>query len=53
MRLLSRRFFYVLPLILGFSASLARGTAEPKVQILSPKEGSTAVVLYNSHSLPH
>lgn len=48
MRLLSRRFFYIFPVILFFSASLARGAAEPKVQILSPKEGSRITQQQNS-----
>ena len=48
MRLLSRRFFYIFPVILFFSASLARGAAEPKVQILSPKEGSSITQQQNS-----
>jgi len=40
MRLVSARFLYLFPFILLFSASTAKGAAEPKVQILSPKEGS-------------
>ena len=48
MRLLSRGFLCIFPLILVFSASLARGAAEPKVQILSPKEGSSITQQQNS-----
>jgi hypothetical protein len=48
MRLMCARFFYLFPFIFLFSASVAKGAAEPKVQILTPKEGSRITQQQNS-----
>ena len=48
MRLLSAWFFSLFPWVLLVSVSMAEGAAEPKVQILSPKEGSTITQQQNS-----
>ena len=45
---LSIRFFPLFPIILIVSVSIAKGAAEPKVQILSPKEGSRITQQQNS-----
>jgi len=47
MKVVSKTLF-VMPLILVFSASMAKAAAEPKVQILSPKEGSRITQQQNS-----
>ena len=48
MRLLSAWFFSLFPWVLLVSVSMAKGAAEPKVQILSPKEGSSITQQQNS-----
>lgn len=48
MKLLSAWFFSLFPLVLLVSVSMAKGAAEPKVQILSPKEGSSITQQQNS-----
>jgi Mg-chelatase subunit ChlD len=48
MKLLSAWFFSLFPLVLLVSVSVAKGAAEPKVQILSPKEGSSITQQQNS-----
>lgn len=48
MKLLSAWFFSLFPLVLLASVSVAKGAAEPKVQILSPKEGSSITQQQNS-----
>src|SRR5262245_2975339 len=48
MKLLSAWFFSLLPLVLLVSVSMAKGAVEPKVQILSPKEGSSITQDQNS-----
>lgn len=48
MKLLSAWFFSLFPLVLLASVSMAKGAAEPKVQILSPKEGSSITQQQNS-----
>src|SRR5215510_4803053 len=48
MRLLSARFFSLAALFLLVFVSIAKGAAEPKVQILSPKEGSSITQEQNS-----
>jgi Mg-chelatase subunit ChlD len=48
MKLLSAWFFSLFPLVLLASVSMAEGAAEPKVQILSPKEGSSITQQQNS-----
>jgi len=48
MRLLSAWFFSLFPWVLLFSVPMAKGAAEPKVQILSPKEGSSITQQQNS-----
>jgi Mg-chelatase subunit ChlD len=48
MKLLSAWFFSLFPLVLLVSGSMAKGAAEPKVQILSPKEGSSITQQQNS-----
>src|SRR5262245_40823284 len=48
MKLLSAWFFSLFPLVLLVLVSLAKGAAEPKVQILSPKEGSSITHEQNS-----
>lgn len=48
MKLLSAWFFSLFPWVLLVSVSMAKGAAEPKVQILSPKEGSTITQQQNS-----
>src|SRR5262245_49965075 len=48
MRLSSARFFSLAPLFLLVSVSVAKGAAEPKVQILSPKEGSNITQQQNT-----
>src|SRR6266508_2951359 len=45
---LSIRFFLLLPLVLIVSVSTAKGAAEPKVQIVSPKEGTHVIQQQNS-----
>jgi len=48
MKLLSAWFFSLFPWVLLFSVPMAKGAAEPKVQILSPKEGSSITQQQNS-----
>jgi len=48
MRRLSAWFFSLVPMVLLVSVSMAKGAAEPKVQILSPKEGSSITQQQNS-----
>ncbi len=48
MKPLSVWFFPLFPLVLLVSVSMAKGAAEPKVQILSPKEGSSITQQQNS-----
>jgi Mg-chelatase subunit ChlD len=48
MRQLSAWFFSLFPWVLLVSVSMAKGAAEPKVQILSPKEGSSITQQQNS-----
>src|SRR5437016_4802484 len=48
MKPLSAWFFPLFPLVLLVSVSMAKAAAEPKVQILSPKEGSSITQQQNS-----
>src|SRR5215471_11234868 len=48
MKRLSAWFFSLFPLVLLVSTSMAKGAAEPKVQIFSPKEGSNITQRQNT-----
>src|SRR5262249_13502884 len=48
MKRLSAWFFSLFPLVLLVSTSMAKGAAEPKVQILSPQDGSSITQQPNS-----
>src|SRR5262249_5211417 len=48
MKRLSAWFFSLFPLVLLVSTSMAKGAAEPKVQILSPQDGSSITQQQNT-----